>query len=69
MSKKLDAVLYGLADWQGRVGIENRLIASLREYLEGAYLAGYIQALLDRGQPTEDLVAQLEERSEKGASR
>jgi hypothetical protein len=67
VKKKLDAILQAHADWRGRVGVQNRLVAALHEFLEGAFMAGYMQALIDHGLPTRDLVAEIEQRDWTGS--
>lgn len=62
-SMGLDAIRQGMRAWSGRVGVNNRLIGLLNEYLEGAFLSGYMQALIDNGLPTDDLERQIEERA------
>jgi hypothetical protein len=62
-TKKLDTILRSHKDWRSRVGVQNRLVASLHEFLEGAFMSGYMQALLDHGLPTGDLTAEIEQRN------
>jgi hypothetical protein len=61
--KKLSAILKSHEDWRLRVGVQNRLVTALHEFLEGAFMSGYMQALIDHGLPTGDLTAEIEQRN------
>lgn len=60
---KLDVILKKHTDWRSRVGVQNRLVAALDEFLEGAFMSGYMQALVDHGLPTGHLAVEIERRN------
>ena len=71
VAKKLAAILEEYARWRGRVGVKNQLFAltleatrKLHGFLEGAFLSGYMQALIDHGLPTGALTEELEQRAD-----
>jgi hypothetical protein len=63
VTNKLDAILRSRDAWRSRVGVQSRLIGALHEFLNGAFMSGYMQALIDHGLPTGDLTVEIEQRS------
>lgn len=60
---KLKDILKSHEGWRSRVGVGSRLVAALHEFLEGAFMSGYMQALIDHGLPTAELAAEIERRN------